>query len=720
MPFNATKNPSTRYGLLVFLILSLFLCAIFFYIRNNKNQDLTGDITELVNLKEDYAQIDSCIILLYNADNNSRLFAVTGEKSYIKKFSSDIAFVSTILDNINRTAEEREKVNPSNIKGLVEQKKVRTELYLKLRQLTDSLIYVSAGIDTTKDRSKNSLGKELTYKQFKTMITVDTIRTGPKQVQEKSLFGRLGDAFSKKKRDANAANDTTITLVKTETKLDTSLQSRNFNKLQLRNMNNYFRNLYAANNMLKRNEIVILQINNRIITEIVSLLQSYKKREIEFAAITRSGLEQSIQGNFKSIDRIVVFSIGLLMTLVVAILYNLYKIFRNEGDLVNYSQKASQYALSKSRFLANMSHEIRTPLNSVIGFSEQLSKGNLNEQQAEQVSAIQSSSVMLLDVVNDILDFSKYETGKVNFDKGSFKPYESIMDVFNSIQIQAKNRGIALNKDVSFTQSLCFNGDSLRLKQVIMNLLSNAIKFTEKGSVTLKASVVAGAKKQSVLKIQIIDTGIGIAQEDLDLIFDEFAQVYYSSTKIKQKGTGLGLAICKKIVEFQGGRIGVSSEIGKGSTFAFEIPYEVCTENRKEAQNSLNAIDMNMLSGKRVLLADDNKMNILLALTVIKKYNINADVAYDGIQALALFEQNNYDLVLTDIQMPEMGGVELTRTIRAYKDADKANIAILGVTANVLQEDREKYIECGINDLVLKPFSEKELIDKVARYIKRD
>ncbi|WP_113654091.1 hybrid sensor histidine kinase/response regulator [Pedobacter namyangjuensis] len=717
MPSNAAKNPSTRYGLLVFLILSLFLCAIFFYIRNNKNQVLTDDINELVSLKEDYAQIDSCIILLYNADNNSRLFAVTGEKSYIKKFSSEIAFVSTILDNINRSAEEREKVNPQNIRGLVDQKRTRTELYLKLRQLTDSLIYVSAGIDTATDRTKIGLGKEVTYSQFKTMITVDTIRSGPKPVQEKGLLGRLGDALSRKKREANAVADTTVTIVRKETKLDTSLQSRNYNRLQLRNMNNYFRNLYNANNMLKRNEVVILQINNRIITEIVNLLQSYKKREIKFAASSRNDLNENIQGTFKSIDRIVVFSIGLLLTLVVAILYNLYKIFKNEGELVNYSQKASQYANSKSRFLANMSHEIRTPLNSVIGFSEQLSKGDLNEQQSEQVSAIRSSSVMLLDVVNDILDFSKYETGKVNFDKVSFKPYDAVMDVFNSIGIQATNKGIALKKDVSFPENLCYNGDSLRLKQVIMNLLSNAIKFTDNGSVTLKASVIPGTKKQSVLKIQIVDTGIGIAPEDLDLIFDEFAQVYYSSTKIKQKGTGLGLAICKKIVEFQGGRIGVTSELGKGSVFSFEIPYEISTaENNKEIVKA-EVVNAEGLVGKRILLADDNKMNILLAQTVLKKYKMASDVAYDGVQALALFEQNDYDLILTDIQMPEMGGVELTRLIRAYKNLEKSKIPILGVTANVLQEDRDKYIDSGINDLVLKPFSEKELVDKIASYI---
>ncbi|RZL57235.1 MAG: response regulator, partial [Pedobacter sp.] len=478
--------------------------------------------------------------------------------------------------------------------------------------------------------------------------------------------------------------------------------------------------LYAANNLLKKNEIVILQLNNRIISEIVSLLKSYKQREIDFANENKSELKGSIDKTFRSIDKIFMVSIGLLVLLVVAILYNLWKIFRNESELINYSQKASQYAISKSRFLANMSHEIRTPLNSVIGFSEQLSQGQLNAQQYEQVSAIRSSSVMLLDVVNDILDFSKYETGKVNFDKISFIPLDAITEVYNSIKIQATNKGISFNREISFKNNICFTGDALRLKQVVMNLISNAIKFTDNGSVTLKAEIVSLSKKQSVLKIQIIDTGIGIGAEDIDMIFDEFAQVYYSSTKIKQKGTGLGLAICKRIVEFQGGQIGVTSELGKGSIFSFEIPYDICTTGAALKNESVINIDAEGLEGKRILLADDNKMNILLAQTVIKKYKMIIDAAYDGKEALELFKKNNYDLLLTDIQMPEMGGIELTRIIRAYDDKEKAKMPILGVTANVLEEDRKKYIESGIDDLVLKPFSEKDLIDKMASYLRKD
>lgn len=711
MSVTNSRNRGARYGLIIFLIITLFLCATFFYLRNTKGSQLSNDIEQLAQLREDYSQIDSCIIILYNADNSSRLYAATGDKKYIRDFFDKINYASTVLDQLNSNTTFN---SPENLKGLVEQKKLRTNLYLKLRYLTDSLITNSTAIDTTKKRLNLDVTKEITYKQFKTMVSIDTINK--EQIAEnKSFLRRVGDLF--KRTDKSKAADTSVKFVRSETKLDTSLQSKNFNDLQLKNMNNYFRNLYAANSLLKKNEVEILNINNRIIKELVSLLQEYKNKERDFIAQSRSLIKVNIEGTFKSIDNIFLLSIGLLSLLVITIMYNLWKIYKNENELINYSQQASQYAISKSRFLANMSHEIRTPLNSVIGFSEQLGQGSLTDQQAEQVNAIRSSSVMLLDVVNDILDFSKYETGKVSFDKINFIPFDSINEVFNSITIQASKKGIAFKNEVSFKNNIGFSGDSLRLKQVVMNLLSNAIKFTDKGSVTLKADVVNLSKNNALLKIQIIDTGIGIAAEDVNMIFDEFAQVYYSSSKIKQKGTGLGLAICKKIVEFQGGQIGVTSEIGKGSIFSFEIPYETTSVDHMLERKNVTKVNGEGLEGKKILLADDNKMNILLAQTVLKKYKLVVDVAYDGKQAFEFFKNNTYDLILTDIQMPEMGGVELTRTIRAYSDKAKVNVPILGVTANVLQEDRKKYIESGINDLVLKPFSEKELIDKINEYV---
>ena len=705
---NNTKNSSSRYGLIVILILALFISAIFFYARNNRIAVLSDNVEKLNQIETDYSLLDTCVLVLYKADNNCRLFEATGNNVYMKQFSKEISHVSSILDSLK--IEENSKPYSQNIKGLVKQKKTKMDIYLKLRQLTDSLFHINAAIDTAKERTLLK-GNEITRGKFKTIVVIDTIK--PKQdLKEKNLIGRLADAFSRK----NKRIDTSRTLVKREITLDTSLSSQQYNRLQVKNINTYFRNLFAKNQMLKANEIEILRINSRIINEIVYILQNFKKNEVAFISGTKKDIHQDLDNTFKSINDIYILIFTLLLMLVAVILFNLWKIYRNESKLIDYGKKVSQYAKSKSRFLANMSHEIRTPLNSVIGFSEQLSQDSLSKEQKEQVDAIKTSSELLLDLVNDILDFSKYEDGKINFDKVSFAPADAINEVFHSVGVLAARKGLVLDKQISFNSNLHVQGDSLRLKQIIMNLMSNAIKFTDTGSVTLKADIVSSSKKKSLLKVQVIDTGIGIEDKDAAVIFDEFSQVNYSTTKNTQKGTGLGLAICKKIVELQNGKIGLTSELNKGSVFSFELPYELCNDN-PEKKKTLVASNVAHLAGKKILLIDDNKMNVLLAQTVVKKYGIITDTAYDGAEAFKLFEKNAYDLVLTDVQMPIMGGVELTRLIRSVKDKKKATIAILGVTANVMEEDRKKYLAAGMDDLVLKPYSEKELIDKIATHI---
>lgn len=706
MTINTKKN-SARYGLIVVLILALFISAIFFYTRNNRLSILSANINQLTYLESDYSSLDTCILLLYRADNNCRLFEVTGQASYMKQFNKGITRVSGILDTLK--INESSAQNSQNIKGLVEQKKVKMQTYLMLKKLTDSLFHINAEIDTVKDREVANGAGYIMYKR-KSTIVIDTIK--PKdQTKEKNLLGRIADAFAKRKKKEQAS-----TLVKKEITQDSSSTKTDFTKEQIRDISNYYRNLYAANKRLKDNEIEILRINSRIINEIVFLLQNYKKKDSAFLAETKKNIHFDLDDTFKSINNIYIVIFILLMILVVVILFNLWKIYNNEGKLIDYGHKASQYAQSKSRFLANMSHEIRTPLNSVIGFSEQLSQDNLSVQQKEQVDAIKTSSELLLDLVNDILDFSKYEDGKITFDKVSFAPAEAINEVVNSVNVLASKKGLVLEKQLSFNSNLFLVGDSLRLKQVIMNLLSNAIKFTNTGSVTIKADIVSSSKKKVSLKVQVIDTGIGIEQKDAAVIFDEFSQVNYSTTKNTQKGTGLGLAICKKIVELQNGKIDLVSKIDEGSTFSFEVPYEL-SESQNNKQKSLATSNVSHLEGKRILLVDDNKMNVLLAQTVLKKYNFVTESAYDGAAAYQLFENKAYDLILTDVQMPVMGGVELTRLIRADKDKKKATIPILGVTANVIEEDRDRYLAAGMDGLVLKPYSEKELIDKIVAYL---
>jgi CheY-like chemotaxis protein len=362
-----------------------------------------------------------------------------------------------------------------------------------------------------------------------------------------------------------------------------------------------------------------------------------------------------------------------------------------------------------------MSHEIRTPLNSIIGFSEQLDQNNLDPAQKEQINAIKNSSEMLLGLVNDILDFTKYETGKTSFDNSPFIVYKVFDEVFRTMQVQASKKKILFENQVIIEKDICCEGDSMRLKQMLMNLLGNAIKFTVNGSVILNASIENKPKNIIILKVRIEDSGLGIAKEDLHHIFEEFIQVGNAQKATKQKGTGLGLAICKKIIELQGGSVSVSSEVGKGSIFSFTLPLKKCEFiATSQAEFFSNEEMAELVNNKRVLLVEDNQLNVLLGCTILKKWKINYDIACNGVEAFDLFQKNYYDIVLTDVHMPEMDGLELTQLIRGYDDVIKSNIQIIALTASVLEEERDTFFKSGFNFIVLKPYREKDLIEKIA------
>ncbi|GGE68841.1 hypothetical protein GCM10011413_39390 [Pedobacter psychrotolerans] len=644
------------------------------------------------------------------------MYMVSRQRTYYNQFEKEIKEISFIMDTIKQKNQSEYAFLSKDFNGLIKQKQIRTNQFIKLKSLCDSLINFTAKVNQEGEKYHPET-KLFTMRQFKNITRIDTIKPRITTLQKKRFLKRVLAAINGD--GSNKADTTKPTLVKTTILADTSSLNVAYNKLQLNAINDYYLRLYLVNNKLKNKEKQLLDVNHQLISTIVNELKKYKAIEKKYYASLQQISDKTTLGAVENLDKFTKVLLALATGLLVFVFYMIYHFYKNEKALIANSNKTASYALSKSRFLANMSHEIRTPLNSIIGFSEQLIQIDLKTEEKEQVVAIRNSSIMLLEVVNDILDFSKYETGKVVLEEVSFSPYTAIRDVFDSMSIQAAKKKIGFHLKMSVNKDTYILGDPLRLKQVVMNLLSNAIKFTLNGGVTLQAELTLTNGTQAKLKVNIIDTGLGIKQIDQGIIFDEFAQVYYASTKERQQGTGLGLAICKKIVEFQGGTIGVMSTEGEGSVFSFELPYQT-SEKPISFDTPISVLhqETTVLIGKRILLADDNMLNILLASTILKKYNIFYDAVYNGEEAYELFLEKEYDLILTDIQMPKMGGIELTQKIRNESNVTKRSIPILGITANVLQEDRQKYLASGMNELVLKPFMEHELLEKILKYIR--
>lgn len=342
-----------------------------------------------------------------------------------------------------------------------------------------------------------------------------------------------------------------------------------------------------------------------------------------------------------------------------------------ERALKKSKEVAEESVSMKESFLVNMSHEIRTPLNGILGISSLLSKTKLNNQQRNLLNTICKSADNLLVVVNDILDFGKIDAGKLELEEIPFDIDEVINTACQTLIFKAEEKEISLKARPLPIKHTAFKGDPHRLNQVLLNLMNNAIKFTEKGGVTVSGQIIEETSSQSTFEFSVTDTGIGIPENKHEQIFKEFMQATAETTR-KYGGTGLGLNICKRIVEMQNGRIWVESEVGKGSSFKFVLSFQKCEEQEVTPPSFKNETEVfSSLESAHVLLAEDNEINVLLAQTLLENRGVTVDVASNGKEALALVEEKQYDLILMDIQMPEMGGVEASKIIRAHPTEKK-------------------------------------------------
>ena len=394
----------------------------------------------------------------------------------------------------------------------------------------------------------------------------------------------------------------------------------------------------------------------------------------------------------------------------------------------NKAETATQIAedamKAKQQFLSNMSHEIRTPMNAIIGFTKVLSKTNLSEKQKEYLHAIKVSGDSLIVLINDILDLAKVDAGQMTFEQTPFKMETSILAMLHLFEtkIQEKNLELVTEYDNKIPEVLL--GDHVRLHQIVLNLVSNAVKFTSKGKITVRVQMVIENDDQATIEFTVADTGIGIAENKIEMIFENFQQASNSTSKLFG-GTGLGLAIAKQLVEGQNGEISVKSKIEEGSTFSFKLSFlktkvEIIDQKSFREETGFAEAEIKNI---KILVVEDMVLNQLLMKTLLDDFGFGYDIAGNGKIAIEKLAQranveanNSYDIILMDLQMPEMNGFEATEYIRKKMNS---KIPIIALTADVTTMDLEKCKSVGMDDYLSKPIDEQLLYSKIVQLLKK-
>lgn len=390
------------------------------------------------------------------------------------------------------------------------------------------------------------------------------------------------------------------------------------------------------------------------------------------------------------------------------------------NELIKAKKELETLMKVKEQFFANMSHEIRTPMNAIVGFTNLLLKTQIGAEQKQYVDAIKTSGENLLVIINDILDFSKIQSGKFSFEKINLSLSQLISTLTDLLLPKSVEKNITLSTRIDKQVPDKLVGDPTRLSQILLNLVGNAIKFTEKGDVKIEVKLIEETETSVKLLFSVVDTGIGISKDKLSTIFQGFTQASNETTR-KYGGTGLGLTIVKQLIELQGGDIFVKSEIAVGSEFAFNLQFEKADKSVVETEH-YNPKEDEIISvkGLNILLVEDNLLNQVLAKKVLTDWHWNVEIAENGLIALEKVKQTDFDVILMDIQLPEMDGYEATRNIRKMENTVKSNVPIIAMTAHAMSGEAEKCIAIGMDEYISKPFDTTVLHNKIISILKKN
>jgi len=678
------------------------------------NEYRSGELclqTSIDTLKQDNPRlrlIDSALITFNAAESNYRLYTVLYAPAYLQTFRLQLDTVTFLLGG--------------QLADLMRGKEGLAGKIASIKRTTDELLAHSVN----DDRIEKMLSATQSYAPSRIpdeQITMDTLTDQQSKLAKKGLLRRLGQAIANR-RDTIRSKQTILVRTKDGKLLSRDAYEAGRTQRILADVNSYYKNVLRQQ-LQGRTEINLAEqslalTNLSLLGDLKKTLQTIRvqTQQDEADRRFRAGLNTGKNMSRMTANFIWLF-IFFLLTAACSVFF--YRENRRKAKLLAIEKaKALEEARARSVFLANMSHEIRTPLSSLVGFTEQLEHTPLDEEQRELLRAITLSADMLMEVVNDVLDFSKLESDYISIHRQPFTLYQAILDAINTMRVQAERKQLGLHFYFEGNQHQHVQGDMFRLKQILINLIGNAIKYTETGSITVKGKLEQAGTQRGLFTFSVADTGPGMPPEALPRIFERFYQA--RSPRLDIKGTGLGLAITQRLIRLHGGDIYAESEMGRGSVFTGHIPYELAhpPQTLILTRQDLEQLNGNHLEGLYVLIADDQEMNLLLLKIMLTRWKCRFDMAKDGAIAYEMFSTNNYDLVLLDLQMPQLSGIDVVGRIRTDIDTRKAKVPVIALTADITPQDEENFRKAGFNDWLLKPFREKEIYKMIVKHLSKE
>lgn len=725
----AKNNQRLIPALIISMLILIAATAVFaFIVKKEQKDQIIKALSILDDSHKPVVLVENTLESLFIADNEFKEYALTYDKTHFLNYKSQIANLVQSIDTLQSMIKVlRQEDKGHNANKIIDERSREADSYLRLKRLTDSVMVISANIEMQPFEQPDDIFALKKITPSSGGIVMDTL--GYKQTTEKrnkGLFGKIKTFLVGE--DEKQTTSTTVVVKKGDIEQqgigipeesDSLFSLNRFAEDVINKSNTYYqgqlRNQLHRRKQLRESEIRLVRLNGELMSEIRGILVSLKGTITGNEGITRSRSVSAIARSANTLHTILFIAVLGALLLAMATAWMIYQNQRYQAKIIDSRQKALAEAAEKRKFLAYMSHEFRTPLSSVIGFAEQLEQANPNKEQAEYLSGIIASSEMLLTTVNDILDLSKLETGKMTFMSEPFLPGETINQLIRAFKGAAAEKGLTIAYNPPL-KDIALLGDEIRLRQILNNLMSNAIKYTYKGKIEIDSEITNNLAGAHWLTLKVKDTGIGIPAEHLTEIFNEYTRVHSETASRWVIGTGLGLPVTKRLIDVLGGEIKVSSAVGQGSEFTIRLPYLHSTADVVAKETKATVANL-AGAGLKLLIADDNYFNILLLKSIFKRIGIDVDVAENGKEALDQLNAGSYDMLLSDMYMPGMDGLELTRNIRKKQAEGGKQLPVIMITGNVSEEAKIRMKEAGVSDYLFKPFHQADLLGLVGKYL---